>query len=225
MAKKKKRAGQFSRRSWSRFMPNRSIKDRATLESLLGSNVSLSVPGPATLQEQVIQIANLATNPLAVGSLCDELNNVKLSRGSTYSDSLGNILDEIAENFPNMRWWITERGLNMAIVPPDEVLDYFDSFAGELCITHWKDGLSEESLKFIAEALDTKAAERKWKFLDSFEPAARKKIAAYNKQNSRRPIETFERAAAHPRFVRLVRQRLYRARARFLKRRHPPCTQ
>jgi hypothetical protein len=198
-------------------MPNRSMRDRATLELFLGSLVSLSTRGPTTLRENVIQIANGAANRLPVESLCDELNNVKLSRGSTYFNSLGNILDGIAENFPNMRWWISERGLNMAIVPPDEMLNYFDSFAGELCIRHWKDGLSEENLKFITEALDAKAAEMKWKFLDSFEPAARKKIAEYNKKDSGRPIKTFEQAAAHPRFVRLVRQRLYRARERFLR--------
>lgn len=198
-------------------MSNRSARGEAAFQLLVGNLVSLSIQGQTTFREQIIQIGSRATNPIVIESLSDELNTIKPIRGCTYFDSFGNVVDGIAENFPNMRWWITEKGLNMAIVPPEETLNYFDSFAGELCVKHWEGALSREALKLIAADLDMKALEMKWNFLDNFEPAARKKIVDYNQKHSRSAIRTFERAAADPRFSRLVRKRLYRARERFLK--------
>jgi hypothetical protein len=218
MVKKKKRAALAdSSPFWGRFVASRSARGEAAFQLLVGNLVSLSIPGQTTPREQIIQIANRATNPIAVESLSDELSAIKPIRGCTYFDSFGNIVDRLAENFPNMRWWISEKGLNMANLPPEETLNYFDSFAGELCVKHWKDRLSRGALMIIATELDTKALEMKWAFLDSFEPAARKKIVDYNQKHSRSAIKTFERAAADPRFSRLVRRRLYRARERFLK--------
>jgi hypothetical protein len=199
-------------------MPERSTNNRETRDLFVRSFVSISVPASATFRQTVTQIANGANRPVAIESLPDELDAIKLPRSRSYSGFLGDYLDRIAENFPNMRWWISERGLNMAIVSPNETLSIFDRLAGALCVKYWKNGrLPKMELKVIARELDAKAHEMGGSFLDTFEPAPRARIKEYNQKHARAAIRTFDQAIAHSIFVRLVRRRLYRARDKFTK--------
>ncbi len=203
---------------WSRFMPECSTNNRETRDLFVRSFVSISVPASATFREEVTRIATGAVYPVTIESLPDRLDSNKSPRGRAYFGLVGDVLDRIAENFPNMRWWISERGLNMAIVPPCETLSDFDRFAGPLCVKYWENGaLSKTDLKLIARDLDAKASEMGHPFLDIFEPAARKTISEYNQKHTKVAIKTFDQAIVHPIFVRLVRRRLYRARYRFTK--------
>ena len=100
--------------------------------------------------------------------------------------------------------------------PPADLLSYFDWFAGELYVRFHKNGrLSKEDLATIAKELDGKVFDGG--FLDQFEPAARAEFVKHNQKNVKRAITSFQQAIANPRFVRLVRRQLYRARDRFLE--------
>jgi hypothetical protein len=203
---------------WDRFMPERSTNNRNTRESFITSFVSISVPGSITDREVVTRIVNASKYPVAIEALPNELDTTTSARGSVHFGFLGNILSEIAENFPNMRWWVSEKGLNMAIVPPDEMLPHFDWLAGSLCAKFWKDGgLSKTDLEQIARELDAQAPEMKGGFLGRFEPAARKRIGGYNQRKPKVAIRNFEQAVNHPRYAYLVRRLLYRARDKFIR--------
>jgi hypothetical protein len=218
MAKKRKR--RTDRTNSIRFLPERSTKDREIREAYFKNHVSTSVSGGATLREVVTRIASAASNPVAIESLPNELETVKLPRSVVGFGYLGNLLDEIAKNFLNMRWWITKRGLNMAVVPPGAMLPVFDLLAGSLCAKYRKNGrLSKTDLGTIAKELDAKASEMEGSFLDRFEPAARKRIAEFNQKYAGNAIKTFEKAIAYRWSIRLVRKRLCRAYERLRKER------
>jgi hypothetical protein len=221
-AKTKKKAASRRKRTdwpgWFRLLPERCTKNLATRKSFLSSFVALSVPAQTTHAEGIRIIAAGANIPFSIESLGDELDTGKLSRGHAIFKYLGDVVDEMAEIIPNMRWWLTDKGLNMAVVPPECTLSPFDAIAVELCLKHWTTpNLSKASLQLIARELDEKTTSLAGDFLDRFPLAPRKVLAKYNQLNPRVPIRTFAVAAANQRFSGLVRRLLYRARERFAK--------
>lgn len=62
------------------------------------------------------QIAQACQIP--VESLSDVLNQLAYPRGQAFFDHVGNIFDHIADNYDNMQWWLSDNGLNMAVVIP-----------------------------------------------------------------------------------------------------------
>jgi hypothetical protein len=163
-------------------------------------------------------IAEGTQSPFAIESLGEQLDVGRLPRARVYFGVLGDILEGIAQNVPNMRWWVSDKGLNMAIVPPEEMLPTFDAIAAELCNRIWTTPkLSKTDLQLIALELDQKTATMAGEFLDRFPPSARAILAEYNQKNARVAIKTFATAAANPRFAGLFRRRLYRARERLAK--------
>jgi len=218
MVVRKKKARRSDWPHWGRFMPERSTNNPETRKLLVSNHVSVPVPGSITHREAVTRIVSAAKFPVAIEALPDELDTPTSVRGSAQFGFQGNLVNEIAEDFPNMRWWISEKGLNIAIVPPDEMLPHFDWLAGSLCVKFWKDGkLSKTDLEQIAKELDAKAPEMKGDFLDRFEPAARKTIGGYNQREPKVAIRNFEQAVNHPRYAYLVRRLLYRARHKFIR--------
>jgi hypothetical protein len=109
-----------------------------------------------------------------------------------------------------MFWWMSDNGLNMAIVNFNHVLpDPFDELAGTLMVQHWKDGkVSKESLLEIATELD----KNHFLLKTNLQPKEWAVIAEHNQKFSRAPITTFFQAAKDKRFSHLVRRSLYRAR-------------
>jgi hypothetical protein len=104
--------------SWSRFLLERSTKDRAA-QRVFGNNfISARVPAPFTFRELVEKLASCAKVPIPVESLAKELDVPGLPRGMSVFKKAGSAFDQIAANFPNMYWWISDKGLNMAIVQP-----------------------------------------------------------------------------------------------------------
>jgi len=161
----------------------------------------------------VEEIAKNASPPIAIESLCDELNHHRSIRGITFFGWTGAQLEKITSNYPGMQWWISEKGLNIAILPAENAqLSAFDQLAGRLTVEHWKEGkLSKDALHLIAKALD----EVPFTLKAELQRAQWLPIAKYNRENSKKPIKTFLQAAHNPRFVRGVRRRLYLARDRF----------
>ena len=122
---------------------------------MVDSVVSCSVPGPHSNRDSVEQIARNASTPIEVESLSEALAKPILPRSAVFFGRLGDVLDEIAANYPDLYWWVSENGLNMASVDPNHVLpDPFDELAGSLTIQHWKNGkLSAKSLLEIARTV------------------------------------------------------------------------
>jgi hypothetical protein len=158
-------------------------------------------------------IASQSQEPIAIQSLAEVLSQTKHVRGIVIFGYAGDKIDAIANNYEDMRWWISKEGLNMAIVPPAAPkLSPFDESAGKLCVDRWKEGnLSKESLMVIAKELDTAGFLLK----EQLQPAQWTPIATYNQKYARQPIKTFEQACQHRLSVRSIRKRLYVARERY----------
>ena len=176
--------------------------------------VSLSVPAGSTHRFAVEEIARTARRPIPIQSLCEELSDRKLIRGGTFFGLAGDGFDQIARNYDDMQWWVSDEGLNVAILPQDmEVLSPCDDLAGSVAVELWGDGLSLEALSSIAKAIDQAG----FTLQEQLEPAQWKPISDHNRRIARSAIKTFSQAAGDKRFVRSVRKRLYRARERYLQ--------
>ena len=199
---------------WHRFD---SIKTRETHGdcNLLRDNlVSLTIPTPYTHRDIVERIARQSQKVIAIGSLAPVLSRTKFVRAKVLFGSAGDEIDKIATQYEEMRWWISKKGLNMAVVPPAMAkLSRFDEFAGELYVNGSKSSkLPNKLLMTIVKKLDVAEFT-----LAELQRAQRKPISEYNQKNPRQAIKTFEQACLHPRFIRSIRKRLYVARERYMR--------
>jgi len=104
---------------WSRISHYDNAVDDATFRRLILDNfTSLSVQAPCTQLNVVEQIAERSQVPIPVESLAECLEEKVLPRGRAVFGRPGDEFDQIAKNYQNMRWWLTEKGLNMAITAP-----------------------------------------------------------------------------------------------------------
>lgn len=196
----------------SRFLPGKSTKDRASRLEFENTFISASVTGPHTLRTLIEVLASSAQPPVRIESLPKEVDVLFLGHGMTFFKYAAQVFDQVAENFPNMYWWISDKGLNMAVVKPCSALSPFDELAGSLTAGYWKNGrLSSESLLAIARELDAQGFVPK----DWLQPKWRKKIGQHNQRFSRKSVSSFEKAVGNSVFVRGVRLRLYAARKKF----------
>lgn len=126
----------------------------------------------------------------------------------------GDEIDKIATQYEEMQWWISKKGLNMAVVPRAMAkLSRFDEFAGKLYVDGSNTSeLPKKLLMAIAKKLDVAEFT-----LRELQPAQWKPISEYNQRNSGQAIKTFEKACLHRRFIRSIRKRLYVARDRYMK--------
>lgn len=204
---------------WSRFDFTRCTDVRGALALLQHNFVSTTVSAPCTLGDVVKRMAETAQGPIAIGFLGDELRMPNLVRGKVITGYLGDEIDKIAMNYPNMRWWISDKGLNMAVVPPERTpITRFNELAGSLTIDRWdktgsKKGLSPDSLFEIAKRLDEEGFELK----APLQPAEWDAISKHNQKNPRKAVTTFDLAARDSRFTRSVRRCIYRAREKQLR--------
>jgi len=101
---------------WRSFSYERTSKTSKFRDLLIYNFVSLSVPAHRTNRDVVEQIATESHIPIE--SLSADLNEPVFTRGQTIFAFTGEAFDEIADNYDNMQWWISDIGLNMAIVVP-----------------------------------------------------------------------------------------------------------
>jgi hypothetical protein len=198
---------------WRRFSYERSTKAARTF--LDGNFVSLSVPRGSTYRFAVEEIARKASRPIPVESLCDELSARSYIRGAVFFGNPGDKLDQITANYVDMQWWVSDKGLNVAILPPEmPTLSRFDELAGRLIVEHSKEGkLSKDALYEIAKALD----QANFSLSEDLQGAQWRPIQQHNIKYSKNAIKTFWEAVRKPAFVRSIRRRLYVSRARFEK--------
>jgi hypothetical protein len=84
------------------------------------NHANFSIPAPLTNRDVVVKIVKESQIPIA--SLCDELSQPVFTRGQTIFGYVGDELDQIARNYAYMRWWVSDRGLNMAILSAQEIV-------------------------------------------------------------------------------------------------------
>jgi hypothetical protein len=103
--------------AWRRFSPERTS---AKFLALLRYNLAnFSIPAPLTNREVVVKIAKGSQIPIE--SLCDDISHPVFPRGQVIVGYVGDEIDKIARNYPFMRWWVSDSGLNMAILSAEEI--------------------------------------------------------------------------------------------------------
>jgi hypothetical protein len=198
---------------WSNFDAKRTQKAHGDIRSLLDNLINFAVPYMSTHFDSIHQIGARAMRPFRIKFLSEELKKGYSIRGNTFIGNAADKIDMILDSYPSMCWWMDSDGLVVDEVKPAiRPISAFDRIAGPLVVKHRKNGrLLDSSLSAIAAVLDAEGFKLK-KFL---EPAQLKPISAYNELHPRSAIKTFAKAAAHPKFVRSIRQRLCRAQARY----------
>jgi hypothetical protein len=99
---------------WTNFSGEKSSKDPGLRDRVVWTFVNLSIPANRTNRDVLEQIAKRAEIPIE--SLCDELDHPAYPRGQVIFGYAGDQIDRIATYYDQMRWWVSDTGLNMAIV-------------------------------------------------------------------------------------------------------------
>jgi hypothetical protein len=156
-----------------------------------------------------------------VVALPEDLKAFPLLRGRSLFAPLGTLLDQAIIDHDGIDWWVTDDGVHIELVPPSTAvpnLPKFDQIAGTLVTERWGNTghkrntfLSITSLKEISIKLD----EAGFVFNEVIQPAQKKALNRHNQKVGRAAVKTFERAASHREFSRVLRKRLYVARDKY----------
>jgi hypothetical protein len=103
---------------WQRFDPVRTKETGGDLKSLAGKFVNFTIPAGSTHRDEVEAIARQFQPPVAIKSLEEKLSEKRFVRSKTIYGLVADEIDEIAANYEDMHWWVSEDGLNMAIMSP-----------------------------------------------------------------------------------------------------------
>jgi hypothetical protein len=208
---------------WTRFSNERTPKTaREWLCNRLENHIGCTVSAPCSLGQVVTAICEKAQHAIPIELLSLQLQTPVLSRALVTFGSAWNEIDKIANNYPNMKWWISERGLTMQVVIPPPPPQDFDQLAGKLVFEMRqkfpKRSLSRDQYLEIAAQLDN------FNVLDLLPKGPREELAAWNEKNGQGAIHTFSEAIAakQPRGLgRETIRRLYRAHDKFKRRQNP----
>jgi hypothetical protein len=210
----------FARFGWERFDYERTVAaGGADLCCKLhrDSFISCTVAATCTFRDVVEQLVTRSRPPIAIDRLASELEKTVLVRARTIFGSTWAHLDEIAQNYPSLCWWFSEKGLCMEVVPRrTPPSSNFDEVAGHL--------LTQARLRFTGSRLPKTEYNQivdqlsQFPVLEYLPKSYRKRLAEWNQRHSREAIKTFAEAirAKQPRFLhREVLRRLYRAAEKF----------
>jgi hypothetical protein len=134
-------------RLWQRFSYGRTSKQSTFRESLIYSVVSLSIPKHRTNRDMVELIAKESRIPIE--SLPPDLNDPVFTRGQAIFGFAGDEFDRVAKNYEDMQWWLSDAGLNMAIVSPATPPSPLPTFDELLGLTVREDGMRSEAAPAI----------------------------------------------------------------------------
>jgi hypothetical protein len=163
---------------WRNFSYEKTSKTSKFRELLIYNFVSLSVPAHQTHRDVVEQIARESHIP--VESLSDDLNQPVFSRGQAIFGFAGDQFDQIADDYDNMQWWISDIGLNMAIVVPatsDTRIPTLDDLMLDIHGSPGSGGPESDSARVPLPALLREAEGR------TADPKLRNKLAAVLRYN------------------------------------------
>src|ERR1700690_1574859 len=121
------------RQFWSRIKPDKCHDVEKTLHIMVNSIVCGSLLAPHSHRDSIEQIARIASIPIDIESLSGALAKPTFACGRAFFGRLGDVLNEILTNYPDMYWWVSNKGLVVATVDSNYVLpDPFDEVAGSL---------------------------------------------------------------------------------------------
>lgn len=107
---------------WRNFSAERTSKT-SKFKPCLYMFANLSIPRNTSNRDAVERIAESCHIPIE--SLSDDLNKPVFLRGRPIFGYVGEQLGEIADDYDNMQWWLSDKGLNMAtIVDPPHPLEH-----------------------------------------------------------------------------------------------------
>ena len=87
---------------------------------LIAANfISHSVGASRTVRELIEELAAHSNKPIPIDSIRAAFGERRAPRGSVFFGNPGNHLEEILSAYPNVRWWISSRGLNVEGDNPD----------------------------------------------------------------------------------------------------------
>jgi hypothetical protein len=111
---------------WRSFSYEKASKTSKLRDFLIYNFVNLSIPAGRTNRDVAEQIAK--ESHLPIDALPDDLSQPVFPRGQVISGFAGDELDKVADNYDNMQWWLSDAGLNMAIVNPATPSPFLPSF-------------------------------------------------------------------------------------------------
>jgi hypothetical protein len=206
---------------WTRFSNERTPKRaRQWLYDRRENHINCTVSAPCSLGQVVTAICEKALHPVPIDLLSLQLGAPVLSQPKVVFGSAWNAIDEIAHNYPNMQWWISEHGLTMDIVIPTPPPEDFDQIAGKL-VSEIRQKFPEQSRFSRDQYLEITPRLENFRLLDVLPKGPRKQLAEWNQKNGQGAIQTFSQAIAakQPRWLRReAMRRLYRAHDKFKRR-------
>ncbi len=90
------------------------LSDTSVAADLAFNNiVSVTVRAPTSEREVVEEIAKCAEKRIKLQEVDPALDNRHLTRGRTCFGHVWELIDNVAQNFPQVKWWITHNGLSI----------------------------------------------------------------------------------------------------------------
>ncbi len=83
------------------------------------NSISHSVAASHTVRELIEEIARHSNQPIPIDSISAKFGEQRASRGHTFFGNPGDYLEQILASHPNVRWWISIKGLNVHADTPD----------------------------------------------------------------------------------------------------------
>jgi len=212
MKKARRRQSKQHRFLGFRFDFKRSRDGLGDLDLLSYNVLNRSVQSGTSMMDALMEALSLADRPIPVKFISEKLREPILLRGRVFFGDAWKEIDDVVQNYQRMRWWITVQGLVIDEIPPElDSLSEFERIVGPLVSGHFT--ISVEMLRAIADKLDSAG----FKLKDHLQPVERKAIAAEHQKHHSTTIHNFASAVSNPRFVRMVRRAIYRAREKYEK--------
>lgn len=189
----------------------RAQEAKGDLSLLTFNHVNCSVTSDKDNLYALMAALKSAPRPIPVKFINPQFVGRFLPRGRVFFHAHAwEVIDAEVGQYPNLRWWIAADGLVIDEVQPDfESLSEFERVAGSLSADVLR--ISTERLEEIAERLDLAGVG----LSENLQPKEREKITAENRKRQSKAIHNFSSAVADPRFARIVRRAVYRAREKY----------
>lgn len=181
---------------WSRLKPeslNSSANRKLFRDLILENPISTSVPGPYSDLDVIKKVAADAHKPIPIDYLCSELGDEpkRLTRARVLFGYPGQYLDEIANDYSGLYWWLSDKGLRMEILGGDGRLPSFDEMAGQLMI----DAKANSNGKYLKqpdyEAITSEIDKAGFLLREQLPKKYREELADWNQKHPNKTIKTF----------------------------------
>jgi hypothetical protein len=99
---------------WSHFSISKTSKTSKWRDALVQTFASVTIPKNRTSRDAIEHIAGYCGIP--VEYIATDLERPVYSRAQTFYGFAGDLFDGVAKNYQNVKWWVSDIGLKMAVV-------------------------------------------------------------------------------------------------------------